>query len=111
MIRSATEISNDLVLISDLVKATFAVIKHHYYKQVGEERFYFAYIFTSQFINKGSQGRNLEARIKAQAREELCHLLASSACFLITPRNRATQYRHPTHSELDPPTSIKRMLP
>lgn len=64
------------LLSAFLVKASFAVIKHHNYKQPGKERVYLAYY--SQFIlTEGSWGRNMEEGIEAEAIDG-SHLLAIS---------------------------------
>jgi hypothetical protein len=58
-------------------------MKHHSQKQLGEDRVYLAYTFTSLLIIKGSQdrnsdlGRNLKAGTDAEAMEGCCLL----ACF------------------------------
>ena len=48
-------------------------------KSTGEERADVAYTSTSQFIIKGSQGKNLEAGADAEDMEE-CYLLAGFSC-------------------------------
>jgi hypothetical protein len=49
---------------------------------LGKKRFIWAYTFTALFIIKGCQGRNLKARVGAEAMKGCC-LLACSAFFLI----------------------------
>lgn len=91
-----------------MVRISIAVIKCHNQKQLVEERVYFKltvphHNLLLKEVRTGTEGKNLEAGTKAEAREE-SFLLACSACFLDT-QDHQPGIAPPTN-ELGPPPLI-----
>jgi hypothetical protein len=91
--------------ISVLVRVTFAVMKHHDQKELGEKRVCFIYTYTSLFIIKGSHAgtqTHEESILRQELVQETCRMLllgflfmAGSTCFLIRPKTTSPRIELP----------------
>lgn len=82
---AATEIQADFMFEGCFRLPSVAVIKHHDLKQLGEDRTYLAY--RSQFIFRGNQGRNVEARTMEGRWVLACSPWLSQPAFLYHPES------------------------
>lgn len=86
------------------VRVSVAVMETPWPQQLGEERVYFLYTFTSLFIIKSSQDRNPAAGADAEAIAEYCSRTCSTCVF-----HRAQDHQRragPIHNGLGSPMEI-----